>query len=129
MILEPRFDVREFELIKKSIVSTCVQQQANPNSISRNLFNELIYGQSNIRSKNIIGSINDVEEIKLDDVEMFYNEFLSPTVTSFLVVGDIDKDEVSKSLKSLESNWSAKNIYIPESEKTTNLKTPFNLFL
>lgn len=124
MILEPRFDVKEFELIKKSIVSTLVQQQANPNSISRNLFNELIYGQSNIRSKNIIGSMNDVEEIKLDDVEMFYNEFLSPTVTSFLVVGDIDKDEVSKSLKSLESNWSAKNIYIPKSEKTTNLKTP-----
>ena len=101
-----------------------MQQQANPNSISRNLFNELIYGQSNIRSKNIIGSINDVEEIKLDDVEMFYNEFLSPTVTSFLVVGDIDKNEVSKSLKSLESNWSAKNIYIPESGKITNLKTP-----
>ena len=47
MLLEPRFDETEFEILKKSISSNILQQKANPYSIADNAFNKLIYGEKN----------------------------------------------------------------------------------
>ena len=60
MLLEPRFDEEEFELLKKATLSRLRQQEASHNSVARNKYNELIYGENNIRAKNTLGNINSV---------------------------------------------------------------------
>ena len=54
MILSPRFDESDFELLKKATISSLRQQQASPNAVARNAYNELIYGKENIRAKNTL---------------------------------------------------------------------------
>ncbi len=54
MLLEPRFDEKEFDLLKKATIASLRQQEANPNAVARNAYNELIYGKENILSKNIL---------------------------------------------------------------------------
>jgi len=114
MLLEPRFDEEEFELLKKATLSRLRQQEASPNSVASNTYNELIYGKDNIRSKNTLGTVASVESINLEDVKSFYNKFISPSVSKLLVVGDISKENVTQSLAKLNQNWEAKEVTIPE---------------
>ena len=114
MFLEPRFDEEEFELLKKATLSRLRQQEASPNSVASNTYNELIYGKDNIRSKNTLGTVASVESINLEDVKSFYNKFISPSVSKLLVVGDISKENVTQSLDKLNQNWEAKEVTIPE---------------
>ena len=113
MLLSPRFDEKEFELLKKATISNLRQQAARPNSVARNAYNELIYGKNNIRSKNTLGTIESVEKIKLEDIKQFYKKFFSPSVSKFLVVGNINQKDLVKSLNSIETNWKSKKVEIP----------------
>jgi zinc protease len=114
MLLEPRFDQKEFELLKKATISNLRQQEASPNSVARNTYNELIYGKENIRSKNTLGTIKSVERITIEDVKSFYQNYISPSVSKMLVVGSIKENDVVASLKSLNSKWKSKDVVIPE---------------
>ncbi|QNM84406.1 insulinase family protein [Polaribacter pectinis] len=114
MLLEPRFDAEEFELLKKATIASLNQQEANPNSVARNAYNELIYGKNNIRSKNNLGTVSSLEAITLEDVKSFYNNYISPSVAKILVVGDISEKEMIASLNNLNSKWASKEVTIPE---------------
>ncbi len=113
MLLEPRWDAAEFDLIKKSVVGNLRQQQANPNAITQNVYNELIYGKDNIRSKNTLGTIASVGKITLEDVKTFYKNNISPSVAKMHIVGDITEADAKKSLANLTSKWEAKKVTIP----------------
>ncbi|WP_368378390.1 M16 family metallopeptidase [Polaribacter sp. Q13] len=113
ILLEPRFDKNEFDLLKKATIANLRQQEASPNSVARNAYNALIYGKDNIRSKNILGTTTSVEKITINDLKEYYNNFISPSVAKMLVVGDISKEKVIASLGTLNTNWKAKEVSIP----------------
>ncbi|MBL4605074.1 MAG: insulinase family protein [Flavobacteriaceae bacterium] len=113
MLLEPRWDATEFELLKKSTINRLRGQQASPNAIAANAYNKLIYGENNIRSKNTLGTMESVNAITMDDLKAYYNSYISPSVAKMHVVGDISKEDVVASLKGLEADWASKEVTIP----------------
>ncbi|MFT5761243.1 MAG: zinc protease [Polaribacter sp.] len=113
ILLEPRWDATEFELLKKSVVGNLRQQKASPTTIASNVYNELIYGKDNIRSKNTLGTIESVGKITVDDLKSFYSNYISPSVAKMNVVGDIDKETVIASLSNLNTKWASKEVIIP----------------
>lgn len=114
ILLEPRWDAKEFDLIKQSAISQIRQQQANPNAIAQNHFNLLIFGKDNIRSQNILGTIDSVNAITLDDLKAFYARSISPSVARLNVVGALDRAAIASSLKRIESKWASKKVDMPE---------------
>ncbi|MFD2566446.1 M16 family metallopeptidase [Pseudotenacibaculum haliotis] len=114
MLLEPRWDETEFELLKRRAITNLRQQEASPGSIATNNFNKLIYGENNIRSKNLLGSIESINTITIDDLKAYYNNYISPSVAKMHIVGDINKDNVMNSLAGFQSDWAAKDVTIPE---------------
>ena len=113
ILLEPRWDAKEFALLKQSTLSQIRQQTANPNAIAQNNFNLLLYGKDNIRSQNILGTTDSVNAITLDDLKAFYAKNISPSVARMHVVGAMDKEKITASLKELSSKWAAKKVEIP----------------
>jgi zinc protease len=113
ILLEPRFDALEFELLKKASIASLRQQEASPNAVARNAYNELIYGKENLRSKNTLGTLTSLDAITLDDLKEYYNNYISPSVAKILVVGAIPKEKVIESLQGLNANWKAKEVTIP----------------
>lgn len=113
ILLEPRWDTDEFALIKQSTLSQLQRQKGNPNSIAALEFDKLTYGQDHILSKNNIGNEASVNAITIEDLQNYYTNNLSPTVTSFHVVGDVSKETVIASLDNLNNNWEAKEVTIP----------------
>ncbi len=116
ILLEPRWDVKEFERIKRQTVNQIRAQSANPTAIAQNEFNRLVYGEKNIRSRNILGTIESVNSITLDDLKAFYTKNFSPSVSRLGIVGDINRKTVKKSLKGLNRRWKKKRVSIPKYE-------------
>ena len=113
ILLEPRWDSKEFLLQKESIVSQLRQQEANPNSIAQNQYNQLIYGKDNIRSKNNLGSVESVNAIVLEDLKTFYKQSNSPSVAHIQVVGSLNKTTIITSLAGIAGSWKPSPLIIP----------------
>ena len=116
IILEPRWDKEEFDILKRSVKSQILQQEAQPNSIASNQYAKLIYGDKHMLSHNLIGSSQSIDAITIEDLKKFYNTNLSPTVSKMYVVGDISKNQVAKSVKNLNEKMEVKEVVIPEFE-------------
>jgi len=114
IILEPRWDLKEFELLKQSTLSQIQRQKGNPNSIAAIEFGKLIYGKDNIMANNNIGMEASVKAITIEDLQNYYEQNFSPSISKFHVVGDISKAAVKNSLSELNENWEAKEVTIPE---------------
>ena len=113
IVLEPRWDNKEFDLIKQSTLSQVIQQKADPNSIARNEFKKLVYGKESILMNNRIGTENSINSITIDDLKTYYSQNVSPSVTNFQIVGAISKAQVNSSLATLNKNWKPKEVTIP----------------
>jgi zinc protease len=113
VLLEPRWDANEFELLKQSTLSEIRQQAADPDEIAQNDFNRLIYGNDNIRSRSILGTLESVNAITLDDLKAYYERNMSPSVTRMHVVGALDRAAVTSWLTGIDQRWKAKAVAIP----------------
>ena len=114
ILLEPRWDEKEFGLLKQSIISGIQRQKANPNSIAANEYAKLIYGKDHILSYNNSGTEASVLDISIEDLKTYYAANLSPNIASFNVVGSISKTDVINSLNKINSNWKIKTVTFPE---------------
>ena len=110
ILLQPRWDEEEFALAKQQVISRIQQEKSSPNNIASNEFKKLIYGEDHILSHNNEGTESSVEAISLEDLKYYYNNYLSPHLASFLVVGDIDKEKTVAEVKNLTKNWGFKNV-------------------
>lgn len=114
MLLEPRWDEREFELAKQGVLSQIAQQQSNPNNIAGRQFNKLIYGEGNIQSYSPLGTTESVEAITMDDLKAYYDTNLSPSVANLHIAGAVRSGDATRALQSLVQRWEAKDVSIPE---------------
>jgi len=113
MLLNPRWNEKDFEKIKQEILTTIKGREANPNAIASLSFDKLIYGKDHIFSLPTNGTEESVTEITLDDLKQFYTN-LSPKVATFHIVGAVNKNNVTGALSDLEKNWNGEEISIPE---------------
>lgn len=117
ILLEPRWDEKEFDLLKQSTLSAIQRQKANPNSIAVNQFNKLVYGENNLLAYNNSGTEESLNKISIADLMSYYNNHLTPQLAAFHVAGDISEDSVLSSLNSLNDNWNSKEVTIPQLPK------------
>lgn len=117
VILEPRWDAAEFALQQDAVISAIRQQEANPNAIAENKFREVIYGNSNVYAKNVLGTEQSVQDLTLDDLKVFYAKAISPANATLHLVGALDKGTVWQSLERLNANWKGEAIIIPKVAK------------
>ncbi len=114
ILLEPRWDEKEFDLLKQSTISSIQRSKANPNSIAANEFAKILYGNNNILAYNNSGSEASVESITLTDLENYYNSNLTPKLTNMHVVGAISEADVINVLETINTTWESKDVALPE---------------
>ncbi len=118
ILMEPRWDAKEFERIKSSALNSIQQSDANPNAIAAKVFNRILYGDDHIFANPVSGTSATVANITLEDLKDFYNKNFSPSLASFHFVGALDKATVTSSLDKF-SGWEAKEVVFPEYEVKT----------
>src|SRR5690606_33716278 len=65
MLLHPRWDEKEFALLKQSTLSNIRQQEASPAFMASKNYRELIYGKDNLRAQNTFGTAESISSINL----------------------------------------------------------------
>ena len=113
IILEPRWDEKEFGLVKQSVISQIQQERANPNAIASSAYAKLIYGKDHILANNNLGDEKSVAAIKIDDLKQYYEANISPTVAKMHIVGAIAKPTAMNAMKSLNDDWQTKEVLFP----------------
>ncbi|HPG32284.1 MAG: insulinase family protein [Lentimicrobium sp.] len=114
ILMQPRWDEKEFSRLKQAAISGIAQRNANPNAIAGNVFYKMLYGENHIFSKPITGTIASVESITLQDLKDYYNAYFSPSVASFHIAGDVTRESALKSIANLEQKWAKREISLPE---------------
>lgn len=114
IILEPRWDTREFDRLKKATVSHIVQQKAQPGSVAMNVFLKRIYGNDHILGTPITGTEDSVNRITLHDLQLYYADYLTPAMATFHFAGDLNPEKALSSLGFLGKHWHGAEATIPE---------------
>ncbi len=114
ILLQPRWDEEEFARIKTKTINDIKRSESNPNAVANRVYSKLLYGEDHIFAYPTSGTVASVEAITMDDLKAYYNSYFSPSVSTFHVVGKIDKDNALNNLASLDAGWAAKEVSIPE---------------
>jgi zinc protease len=114
ILFEPRWDEKEFARLKQQALEDINRSKANPNAISSEVFNKLVYGADHIFSRPASGTKESVESIEIDDLKNYYAANFSPSPAFLTVVGDITQDEAMETFGTLAEKWEPKDVEIPE---------------
>ena len=121
ILLHPAFKKKDFDRIYKQQLESIKAGQEDPSNIADEIYFQLIYGENHIYSKPSYGSEETLENIKLDDVINFYNNYYSPNIAELVIVGAIsyqNSKDLAKKLNFLH-DWENKNVQMPKLPKTT----------
>ncbi|MAW94516.1 MULTISPECIES: pitrilysin family protein [unclassified Leeuwenhoekiella] len=120
ILLQPRWDEKEFARIKTSTINGIKRSDANPNVIANRVYNKVLYGEDHPLAHPTSGTVESVEAITIQDLKDYYNNYFSPSVSRFHVVGDVSKDKALAALDGLKTKWEAKEVTIPEFQVANN---------
>ena len=122
MMFEPRWDEKEFALTKAQTMESLKRTETSLTSIASNVFNKLLYGDENILANTAMGSQKSIEDIVIDDLKGYYNQYFSPSVAKIMVLGDISKEDAVQLFDGLK-DWKTKDVKLPD-VKITNTAKP-----
>ena len=114
VLFEPRWDEKEFDRLKRELVTRIRGRESNPTAISRAVNQRLLYGDGHIFGQAAIATPSSVEKISLDDLKQYYNNNFNPGLASFHIVGDIQKNRALAALTNFSKDWLGKPVDFPE---------------
>ncbi|WP_272022591.1 M16 family metallopeptidase [Olleya namhaensis] len=118
IILEPRWDAKEFTRLKQALETGLKGSEANPNAIASNVFNQLIYGDSHRFGINGSGTLKSTAAITMDDLKAYYKN-LSPKAATFHIAGAINKAQTISALSPLKA-WHGDAVTLPKMDVKDN---------
>ena len=116
VLLEPRWDQKEFARIKEETIESLRRSKDNPASVASDVFGKLVYGHDHKLAHSVLGTESSVESMTIEDLKRYYKANLSPSVAHIAIAGDLSKTQALKVLGTLES-WERKEVALPELPK------------
>jgi zinc protease len=113
ILLEPRWDMKEFDRLKQQTLENIRREQATPAAVASRVFRRLAYGPNHILAENNTGSLQTVEAITLDDLKEYYKQFLTPSLAQIVIAGDIDQKQAVAAFEQLSAKWPARSTRLP----------------
>ncbi|MCW9000846.1 MAG: insulinase family protein, partial [Kangiellaceae bacterium] len=114
MLLEPRFDAKEFERIKARQLNLIKQQEARPFSVASRAFYSQVYGPNHRAGLPTSGTSESINKLTLADLKGFYRKNLTPKNAAMHVVGNIKQKQVIEGLQKLSAQWKGESVKLPE---------------
>ncbi|NDP26991.1 MAG: insulinase family protein [Flavobacterium sp.] len=121
ILLNPVFDVAEFEKEKSRLLVSLEQQKESPRSVIGPYFDTLLFG-SHVYGNVINGNNATVSKLTVKEVKDFYNSNYKPNDAAICIVGDFVTKEMKATLTKLFSGWEKSSV-----EKENLAAKPINL--
>ncbi len=105
MLLNPRWDEEEFELLVSEAMDAITANANNPGAISRRIWPQILYPPDHMFHYTSSGPKNKLAAVTIDDLKAFHAKNYAPGGASFRVVGNIGQAQVKKALAELAGTW------------------------
>ncbi len=109
-ILNPKFTEEAFNTNKKRTIEGIKNAMVRPNYIASVVYDKITYGDKHVAGWPSEGNEATLGNIKLEDMQEYYDAYLSRNGAEIIVVGDINKDEVLSKIGFLNK---MKDVQIP----------------
>lgn len=113
MVLEPRWDTTSFEIVKARTLNNLRRNSVDPSYLASVNLDKLILGENNILATDVMGTIESVNSITIEDLKAYYEKYFSPSISRLLIVGAVDQPRVETAFAALGNSWSAKEVVFP----------------
>ena len=101
-LLNPKFTQSAFDRIKQQTLQSFKLQKSQPAAIASDVFAKVNYGSNNILGISENGTEETVKNITLQDIQDYYNNYMTSVGSKVVVVGDIKEEEVLPELSFLD---------------------------
>jgi zinc protease len=129
ILMEPRWDSVQFDLAKSRYINNIKRNQANPSYLAYTTFDKLVFGEGNLLAIPANGTLETVEAITMQDLKDYYASYLSPSVASLHVVGNIPLGDIEHAFGGIIERWEPREVNLPEIEIPGNPETPVIYFV
>nr|MBA2746060.1 insulinase family protein [Flavisolibacter sp.] len=114
----PKFTQQSFDRLKKQALQSFKNAKAQPATIANEVFAKLNYGGDHILGISQNGTEETVGNITLEDIQKYYNNYMTTMDAKVVVVGDIKQEEVLPKLAFLNKLPKKKiNLQVPAMPK------------
>ncbi len=108
-LLNPAFNKGDFNRVKKQTIEGLESMKKNGQYLGFSYFGNQLFGNTPFGR---ITTEKTIKKIKLSDIQEYYNNNYSPSVSSLIIVGDVDKEAILSKLNFLRE-WKSKTVDIP----------------
>ncbi|MGI6455696.1 MAG: M16 family metallopeptidase [bacterium] len=128
VVLNPTFDQKELERLKKLQLAAIQQEKQNPTSMASRVLPALIYGKDHAYGLPASGSGNEesVQAVTAEHLTKFHQNWFKPNHATVIVVGDTTMEEMIPKLEKTLQSWEKgeipeKNIHTVESPEQSRV--------
>ncbi len=93
-LLQPNFTQDAFNRLQKQALESFKQAKSQPATIASTVFSKINYGTDNILGMNDNGTEYSIKNLKLSDVQSYYDNYLTSQNARIVIVGDIKESEI-----------------------------------
>ncbi|HMU44773.1 MAG TPA: pitrilysin family protein [Chitinophagaceae bacterium] len=116
-LFNPKFTESAFKRLQKQKLESFKQAKSDPASVASDVFAKINYGPNNILAMSENGTEYTVKNLKLEDVQSYYDRYITSKGTKIVVVGDVKEDEILPKLSFL-NKLPAKKVELPKVNST-----------
>jgi len=93
-MFNPRFTEEAFNRLKKQKLESFKVQKAQPGAVASAVFAKLNYGPNHILGMDEDGNEETISNMTLQDIQNYYNNYMTSQDAKVVVVGDIKQEEI-----------------------------------
>ncbi|HEV7779731.1 MAG TPA: pitrilysin family protein [Chitinophagaceae bacterium] len=116
-LFNPKFTQQSYDRLQGQAAQYFKQLKGNPAAVASNVFAKVNYGPTHILGMSEDGTDETVKNIKLEDIENYYKNYMTSVDAKVVVVGDISEAEILPKLAFLDK-LPKKKITLPKIEPT-----------
>jgi zinc protease len=119
-MLNPKFTEAAFNRIQKQEIEGFKQAKADPAAVADAVFAKVNYGRNSILGMSEEGTEYTIRNMKLQDVENYYNSYMTSKGAKVVIVGDIKQEEILPKMAFLDK-LPNKKVELPKINATASV--------
>ncbi len=128
-MLNPKFTEDAFKRNQKQIIESFKQTKSQPAAVASEVIAKINYGPNSILAMSEDGTEYTVKNMKLADIQKYYDHYMTSKDAKVVVVGDVKQLEVLPKLTALLNKLPNKKIVLPKVDAVTKAADESKIFL
>jgi zinc protease len=128
-MLNPKFTEDAFKRNQKQIIENFKQTKSQPAAVASEVIAKVNYGPNSILAMSEDGTEYTVKNMKLADIQNYYDNYITSKDAKVVIVGDTKQEEIIPKLTALLNKLPNKKVVLPNVEASAKPVDESKIFL